>query len=289
LGTVVTVMNMKGGVGKTTVALHLSGALARNGWIGKGHRNVLVIDYDPQFNLTQALLPPRTYFGLEKARKTTLSILIDSDDDLDPYVLQVPGSHRPPKVADVIHTVYIAPNGGKLDLVPSTLNLMYVALGEATANPKPIVERFAKFITEARSMYDVILIDCHPAGSIFTQTSLKNSDHVLIPVMPQRYAVRGIGLMMDFIKAKEAGGKGPMPHILFNHVPRTGVARQELEIRNEKKFSNFCMKTTLKKYSAFTEPEGGAGFVWQSSKAYSTEALGNLLSVTREFANRIGV
>ena len=49
MGVVITVMNMKGGVGKTTVAMHLAGAAARYVFNNK-HRNVLAIDYDPQFN-----------------------------------------------------------------------------------------------------------------------------------------------------------------------------------------------------------------------------------------------
>lgn len=56
--------------------------------------------------------------------------------------------------------------------------------------------------------YDLIIIDCHPAGSLFTKTSLRYSDDVLIPVLADSsYAIRGIGLMMNFINAKKAGGK----------------------------------------------------------------------------------
>jgi chromosome partitioning protein len=220
MGVVITVMNMKGGVGKTTVAMHLAGVAARYKLNDKP-RKVLAIDYDPQFNLSQAFLPAKSYFALEKQRKTTLSILLDDEEHLNPYHLQVPGNHTPPKVSDVATRIYSYTNA-HLDLVPSTLDLMYVALGQATTHTKPIEERFQKFITECRSLYDVVFIDCHPAGSLFTKTSLRNSDHVLIPVMPQRYAQRGIGLMMNFIAAKKVGETSPQPHILFKcNVSRT--------------------------------------------------------------------
>lgn len=286
MGIVITVMNMKGGVGKTTVSMHLAGVFARY-MIGNKPRKILAIDYDPQFNLSQAFLPAKTYFALEKERKTTLSILLDDESNLDPYKLQVPGNHTPPKVANVATRVYSYTNA-HLDLIPSTLDLMYVALGQATTNTKPLEERFQKFIAECRSAYDIVFIDCHPAGSLFTKTSLRNSDHVLIPVAPQRYAQRGIGLMMNFIAKKAVGEASPQPHILFNVVPRTGVTLQETEIRANADYAPYCMTNTLKKYRVFSEPEGGAGFVWVSGKPYSTEALRNLIAVARELETRTG-
>lgn len=289
MGKVLTVMNMKGGVGKTTVAMHLAA------YIGRSHfgkvRRVLAIDYDPQFNMSQALIPAKKYFELEKARRTTIGILLDDDAALDPYEIQVPGNHNPPKLAELITTVYAktADRGG-LDLVPSTLDLMYVALGQAEVKTKPMEERFEKFIDECKSEYDLIVIDCHPAGSLFTKTSLRNSDHVLIPVIPESsYAVRGIGLMMDFIKAKKVGGSIPTPHVLLNMTPRYGATAKEASFRANPQVAGICLTSTLRKYKAFSEPEGGAGFVWDSGKPYSTEALRNLGIVTREIITRIGV
>ncbi len=289
MSVVVTVMNMKGGVGKTTVAMHLGGILARYTLGAPSARKILLIDYDPQFNLSQAMLPPKTYFALEKERKTTIAVLLDDDADLNPYQLQVPGNHTPPSVATVATSIYKLKNGGLLDIIPSTLDLMYVALGQTDTNVKPIEERFAKFIAECRSSYDLTIIDCHPAGSLFTKTSLRNSDHVLIPVAPQRYSVRGIGLMMNFIAAKKQGTHGPKPHILFNATPRTGISPQETQIRSNSSFSKYCMTNTLKRYAAFADPEDGDGFVWFSGKPYSTEAFRNLIAVTDEFRQRIGV
>jgi chromosome partitioning protein len=133
------------------------------------------------------------------------------------------------------------------------------------------------------------MIDCHPAGSLFTKTSLTNSDFVLIPVVPQKYAVRGIGLMMEFIKAKKAGAKGPDPIILFNSTARTGVSSEEATIRADSKYAPFCLSHTLKWYKAFGEPEGGSGFVWRSRKPYSTSAFQNLWSVAQEVRIKVGL
>jgi chromosome partitioning protein len=165
---------------------------------------------------------------------------------------------------------------------------MYVALGQANGSIKPIEERFSKFIQDCRNKYDLIIIDCHPAGSVFTKTSLRNSDHVLIPVALQRYAVRGIGLMMTFIEAKKQGTIGPKPHILFNLTERTGISPVEQQIRSNSKYADYCLQTTLKRYGAFNELDGGKGYVWLNKKPYSSQAWWNLATVTKEFLTRIG-
>lgn len=288
MGKVVTVMNMKGGVGKTTVAMHLGGSVSH--YRHRGHEaitRVLLIDYDPQFNLSQAFLPSEKYFAQEKAGKTTLSILVDNPKDIDPYHLQVPGNHQPPKVGSLVYPFFNARHGGCLHVVPSTLDLMHVALGQTAGQLKPMEERFEKFIAECKENYDLIIIDCHPAGSIFTKTSLQNSDAVLIPVVPQQYAARGIGLMLKFLKIKNHAGQTPKPIILFNRCDRVGVSKIETSIRANLDYAPHCLNATLKGYKAFTEPEEGKNFVWSSKKAYSTEALRNLWAVTQEFLSKI--
>src|SRR5207245_1581230 len=110
-------------------------------------------------------------------------VLLEDPTKLDPFRLQVSGNELPPKVADLEFVVHKGSSGAaKLALIPSTLNLMYVALAEPETKTRPIEERFKKFIAEAREAYDVVIIDCHPAGSIFTKTALRNSAHVIIPV-----------------------------------------------------------------------------------------------------------
>lgn len=284
MSKVITVMNMKGGVGKTTVALNLGAGIAQYR-LGRDRR-VLLIDYDPQFNLSQALLEPATYFSLEKQRKTCLAILQDDASQVDPFTIQVPGNHTPPHPATVTHRVVSYRGGTYLDIVPSTLELMYLALGNSSGKLHVFEERFAKFIASCRPLYDLILIDCHPAGSILTRTSLRSSDHVLIPVAPQPYALRGIGLMLKFIAASQIGGQGPIPHILFNAVPRHEISDEEAQVRQSKELAPYCLAATLKKLKAFSEPMGGQGFVWANTKPYSGEAKTNLLAVMNEVITR---
>jgi len=292
MSKVVTVMNMKGGVGKTTVSMNLAGAAAAWDFSERKVYNILSIDYDPQFNLSQSLLKPAEYFQIEREKKTVLSVLIDNQENLNPYQIQVPGSENPPPVNNIVTRIKTYKGHDNryrtLDLIPSTLDLMYVALGQANGNTKAMETRFEKFIEECKRKYDLIIIDCHPAGSFFTKTSLRQSDIVLIPVIPQKYSFRGIGLMMKFIEAKKRGTIAPKPLILLNHMPRVGITQQEQEIRTDATYGPLCMVHTLKKYSAFADVDGGSNFAWESTKAYSTEASTNLFKVCDEFLQQSG-
>jgi chromosome partitioning protein len=283
---VTTVMNMKGGVGKTTVAIHLAAAFARRR-INEKWRKVLLIDYDPQFNASQTFLPPSVYFDLEKQRKTVLSILIDDESKQDPFKLQVPGNEAPPKLEEVIHRFFSGAQNNCLDIVPSTLDLMYVALGQSEKKTKPMEERFDKFIAQCRAEYEMVFIDCHPAGSLFTKTALTNSDQVIIPVIDQNYAFRGISLMLEFITAKKLMSNQPIPHILFNMTIPGQVSETENLIRREPKYKELCMNNTLHTYKAFADPSGGRGFAWNSGKPWSDTAWHNVGLIAEEYMERI--
>jgi chromosome partitioning protein len=257
----------------------------------KKRRKVLLIDYDPQFNLSQVFIPAKQYFALEAARKTSLAILQEDSSTLKPFTLQVPGSRTPPGVAELVHSVY-STGTRHLDIVASTLDLMYLVIGLPSAKIDPIDERFRKFIAECRTIYDVIIIDCHPSGSILTRTSLQNSDHVIIPVTPAKYAARGIELMMRFIAAAKQGSSGPVPHILFNATEQVLHATgEELAIRSSPQFQKnlavYCTSTRLKWFKAFSDAADGQDFVWQSSKPHSTRAWTNLYSVVDELVQRL--
>lgn len=286
MASVITVMNMKGGVGKTVVTAHLAGMLAHYNFSGR-RRRVLAIDYDAQFNLSQMFIPSTIYTTLDDNRKTSLAILQDDESELNPYELQVPGNRNPPKVKDLAHTIYDLGGGGLLDVIPSTLDLMYVALGQTSQRTEPIEERFDKFIKECRGLYDVIVIDCHPAGSILTKTALQNSDHVIIPVTPSPFAARGIGLMMRFLDVNKVGSSGASPHILFN-MEGTQPSASQLTIRGNAHYTNHCLGGSLQRFKAFSDPVGGANFVWFSGLPHSGRARNNLTTVVTEIVTRIG-
>jgi len=75
--------------------------------------------------------------------------------------------------------------------------------------------------------------------------------------------------------------------IVFNLAPRVGTPPEESSIRGDARYAAHCLASSLKKFKAFEDPEGGKGFVWNSGKPYSSEAFSNLGAVAREVATRI--
>ena len=118
---------------------------------------------------------------------------------------------------------------------------------------------------------------------------MQNSDHVLIPVISQPYAERGVSLMMNFIEAKKLGTQSPQPHILFNLMPPSKDSSEETTIRQNPRFTRKCMTATLKKHKIFSDPFEGEGFVWHSNKSYSNIAFENLEDVAEEFIQIVGI
>jgi chromosome partitioning protein len=286
LGVVLTVMNMKGGVGKTTVACHLAGLAAREKLGRLSASKVLLIDYDPQFNASQAWMPISTHLTRESEGKTTLSILMDDPRNVDPFSLHPINHFPPPDFRDLI--VRVATNSvGHVDMIPSTLDLMYVALGQPNKNNDIIKERFTDFIRSVKPKYDLIIIDCHPAASVFTQTSLSTSDHVVIPARPDRFAVRGLAMMNRFIQGRGPQRSPIMAHILFNDVPAGAASDQEIAIRADRQLGPLCLRERIKHWSHLSKPSEGRNFVWDQKVAYRKAALDNIRVAFTEIMGKI--
>jgi chromosome partitioning protein len=285
VGKVLTVMNMKGGVGKTTIACHLAAMAGRNELGHADVKRILLIDYDPQFNASQTMITANEYDKLEKEKKTVLSVLMEDPSKIDPFQIYSHDFCKPPKVSDLVFTTGVSAGG--VDIVVSTLDLMYVALGQPSKTLTPMKERFAEFIREAKAKYDLVIIDCHPAGSVFTQTSLSTSDHVLIPVKPERYALRGVGLMKRFIDGRGPQSAAIVPHIVFNETH--GVSDTEKAIRAAAEFRQLCIGPTINRSDHLKSPSQGRHFMWNVRTAHYKICMANLKSVFGELLVRMGI
>jgi chromosome partitioning protein len=180
----ISLLNMKGGVGKTTLAVNLAWHLFHN----EG-KNVLLIDFDPQFNATQYVMDYDAFDKHRKAHGTIADLLIEQPE------LHVQTTKRPKKDAtDALHNIEKA-GSARFDLLPAELALSWVV-----KNPAQMEYRLEKLLAKMRDNYDYVLIDCAPTDSVLTTMALTSSDFVLVPVRPDRFSILGFANVMNTIE-----------------------------------------------------------------------------------------
>jgi chromosome partitioning protein len=196
---IIALMNMKGGVGKTTLAANL-------GWACAWFRNlrVLLVDLDPQFNLTQYVVGQDAYEKLVEAQSPTISEMFS--DSLE----TVPAK-------ELIHSVKNWRDGSCLHIIPASLELAW-AMRHAAHRPHVLRDNLA----DIRSDYNIIIIDCAPTESALTTAAYLAADFIFIPVRPEFLSTIGLPLLMRSIKDFERNYKNEEPPqiggIIFNDI-----------------------------------------------------------------------
>ncbi|MBO9474702.1 ParA family protein [Shimia sp. R10_1] len=195
---VISVINYKGGVGKTTVTANLAAELAWNG------KRVLVVDMDAQASLTFSFITPSEWARDYNAGGTIKSWF---DDFL---------SGQESDLKDIIQTPEIindkvSINGGCVDAIYSHLALINVdlelatklsgaSLTQAKENFLKVHKRLADGLAGIQDKgYDVVLIDCPPNFNIVTKTAIVASDLILVPTRPDELSTLGIDYLVRSI------------------------------------------------------------------------------------------
>lgn len=191
---IVSVINYKGGVGKTTVTANIAAELARRG------KRVLLLDMDAQASLTFSFITPEYWNGALKDTHTIKNYFDCISQGYAPAQL----SNliiRPPNVNNYLRQVG---SSGFIDLVSSHLGLINVDLELATllggANMNQAKLNYIKvhgklrdsIYQSASQNYDIVLIDCPPNFNIVTKNALIASDQILIPAKPDYLSTLGI-------------------------------------------------------------------------------------------------
>ena len=183
---VIGVTNQKGGVGKTTTAINLGSALIDEG------KSVLLIDNDPQGNLTAAL----GYTPAEQKRTLANLLLaaIDYPEDLEIHLER-----------GILHT------GSGLSLIPANRRLadaaarlqvmqlsQYNAVGDTERSCEKVMDSLMPFLRDA---YDYIIIDCGLKHELLTVNALAASDYCIIPVQSHFLASEGVPDVLDMVRS----------------------------------------------------------------------------------------
>ncbi len=166
MGKIISIVNQKGGVGKTTTAVNLAAAVGISG------KKVLLIDADPQGNTTSG-------YGINK-KKTVTTV----------YDLLI-GKATADK--GVIKTEY-----KNVDIVPSSIDLAAAEVDLIEIDRREAQLKMA--LATVRELYDYIFIDCPPSLGLITINALNASDTVLVPIQCEYFALEGLSQLMATVR-----------------------------------------------------------------------------------------
>jgi chromosome partitioning protein len=235
MSKVIAISNHKGGVGKTTSTINIGAGLNKFG------KTVLLLDLDPQANLSQSL-------GLRDPKRTIYGSL-RGEYKLSPVEI-VPG----------------------LDVVPSTLDLSGAEVELSGEAGREYILR--ELIEPIRGSYDYILIDCPHSLGLLTINSLTASDEVLIPLQAQYLALQGLTKLLEVIdkikkrlnKRLEVGG------VFITLFDNRKVLNRDVVATIETHFKDKLFTTKIRDNIALAEaPAQGVDILRYQAKSYGGE------------------
>ena len=168
---IISIINQKGGVGKTTTVINLAAGLALR------EKKILVIDLDPQGNATTGL-------GLSNTSQTSKTIynVLNGNE----------------KISEVVQKT----NFKNLDIITSNVDLSGLEVETAGDSRRAfkLKDELAAIINDSGASYDYILIDCPPSLSLLTIMALVASDELIVPLQTEFFALEGLTQLMKTIE-----------------------------------------------------------------------------------------
>lgn len=165
---IISMVNQKGGVGKTTTTINLGASLAEHG------RKVLLVDLDPQGALSAGL-----------------GITVNDDSDLTVYDLMLDNETS-------IHNAIHQTNVDGLEVVPANIDLSAAEI--QLVNEVGREQTLARALRPVRRDYDYIIIDCGPSLGLLAVNALAASHGVIIPMECEYFSLRGLALLTDTVE-----------------------------------------------------------------------------------------
>ena len=225
MGTIIAIVNQKGGVAKTTTAINLSACL------GKLGKRVLLVDLDPQGNAT-------TGFGVAKRELelTTYEILM--------------GDARPSEA--VLRTKF-----DNVDLIPSTHNLAEAEIRLPLFENKTL--RLRKALVQIKDDYDVVIIDCLPSLGVLALNGISAADSIIIPMQCEPYSLEGVAELFTTVKRVKSSTNKYLRvmGIIFTMLDkRLMVSRDVMENIRDKFPEDMVFKTEIPRNVRISEAPG---------------------------------
>ena len=193
---IISLLNQKGGVGKTTTTVNLAGALAIEG------NKVLVIDLDPQTHLG-------LHFGVESESASVYDLLMEEDVTIEDTLLSAREN---------------------IDLVTSEVDL--AAAESELASKTDRHDLLSRKIVSVANKYDYILIDCPPSLGLLTINALAASKELIVPMQTHFLALQGVGRLFETVSML-VGDLNPKLKVtgivLCMHEKNTKLAREVVD------------------------------------------------------------
>lgn len=274
---------MKGGVGKTTISANVMRMLYL-----RHSRSGLLIDFDPQFNLTQFVIDLPTYESLKAKRRTVLSVM---ESEPHTSLFTVKEGVEPPPSPEEVSVILRRRPGLELRLVPGDFDLVKYSMIEESSVLKPVRERFKNFVADAREKFGFVCIDCNPSSSFMTRCALESATHVLVPVRPDRFSVLGLELLHKFVQNSLPTLKNKLKFIvILNGIPR-GKYDPTVEnvLRSHVDFGSRTLSTPLYFSSDLSASPTQIGFFNERKQhSHSAKVRSNVNDVVAELAKELG-
>jgi chromosome partitioning protein len=199
---IITALNQKGGVGKSSTTYHLAGTLAHEG------RSVLLLDLDPQASLTQAFIGPDAMRALPRSR--SIASLFGDGITPSPDSLILPTQFE------------------RIGLVPGSIHLTSHNVPDPHRSPRDDQRAVAEMTAEVRGQFDFILIDCPPNLHLCSWAALVASDSIIVPLQAEDFGSQGIASVLDSVEAVQARANPKLRllgYLLTMFNPRLAIHR----------------------------------------------------------------
>lgn len=277
---IISFINMKGGVAKTTLLVNVAHYLSIRG------KKVLIIDVDPQFNATQCLMNPSKYISLVKSGMHTILDVFDRNKRSIVGIVDGEGEKPMPALED-IEPHSLNSLSKNLYILPGNLELyrLEMASGEGREN---LLKRYIDKLLERRH-FDYILIDTPPTPSVWMTSALIASGYYLIPVKPEPISFTGIDLLHSVIDSRrDAFGLDLQCIGVVLTIAETNTKVYEAAVKKLKEDSRWGSLLYTYPLSKRTEIARLQGKQQTILNGRNNEAAFDLIRIVRELVLRLG-